>query len=101
MWQACCHHVQEADSEALKNIEDTARDVTERVKQLAADREDLAQSRAQTSNGLSAAKESLTAKKAALDQAMDSNRRNGWEDRLETPAQSGKPRFVTNLMTLW
>ena len=69
--------LQEADSEALKNIEDTARDVTERVKQLAADREELAQSRAQTSSDLSAARESLAAKKAALDQAMDSNRRNG------------------------
>ena len=71
--------MQEADSEALRNIEDTVRDVTERVKQLAADREELAQSSAQTSSDLSAAKESLAARKAALDQAMDSNRRNGWE----------------------
>ena len=69
--------MQEADSEALRNIEDTARDVTERVKQLAADREELAQSRTQTGSDLSAAKESLATKKAALDQAMDSNRRNG------------------------
>lgn len=53
--------------------------MTERVKQLAADREELAQSRAQTSSDLSAARESLAVKKAALDQAMDSNRRNGWD----------------------
>ena len=69
--------VQEADSEALKTMEDTAAGVTERVRQLAADRAELAQSRAQTRSDLSAAQQSLAAKKAALDQAADSNRRNG------------------------
>ncbi len=69
--------MQEAENEALENIEDTAKDVTERVKQLAIDREELTNSCAKTRSDLGAAKDSLRAKKADLDQAMDSNRRNG------------------------
>ena len=53
--------------------ESAAGRVRARKAQLAADREKLtAQSRASTSADLKAAKESLAAKKAALDQAADS-----------------------------
>ena len=68
---------QEADKDALRNMEESAQDVSARVAQLAADREKLAESRASTSADLEAAKESLAAKKAALSQAADTNRRNG------------------------
>ena len=73
----CVRAAQEADKEALRNMEESAQDVSARVAQLAADREKLAQSRASTSADLKAAKESLAAKKAALSQAADTNRRNG------------------------
>ena len=63
--------------EALKNIEDTAKDVIARVKQLATDREELTNSCAKARSDLGAAKDSLRAKKADLDRAMNSNRRNG------------------------
>ena len=69
--------VQDADREALRNMEDTAKEVSERVSQLAADREELAQAATKTRADLAAAQESLTAKKAALEKAMDANRRNG------------------------
>ena len=58
-------------------MEESAQDVSARVAQLAADREKLAESRASTSADLKAVKESLAAKKAALTQAADNNRRNG------------------------
>ena len=69
--------MQEADREALRNMEDTAEEVSERVNQLAADRKELAQAAAKTRADLAAAQDSLTAKKAALEKAMDANRRNG------------------------
>lgn len=69
--------VQDADREALRNMEDTAKEVSGRVDQLAADREELAQAAGKTRADLAAARESLTAKKAALEKAMDANRRNG------------------------
>ena len=58
-------------------MEESAQDVSARVAQLAADREKLAESRVSTAADLKAAKESLAAKKAALSQAADTNRRNG------------------------
>ena len=58
-------------------MEELAQDVSARVAQLAADREKLAELRASMSADLKAAKESLAAKKAALSQAADTNRRNG------------------------
>ena len=58
-------------------MEESAQDVSARVAQLAADREKLAESRASTSADLKVAKESLAAKKTALSQAADTNRRNG------------------------
>jgi septal ring factor EnvC (AmiA/AmiB activator) len=69
--------MQEADREALRNMEDTTREVSKRVNQLVADREELTQAASQARTDLAAAQESLTAKKAALEKAMDANRRNG------------------------
>ena len=73
----CMRAAQEADRETLSNMEESAQDISTRVGQLAADREKLAESRASTCRDLKATKESLAAKKTALSQAADTNRRNG------------------------
>ena len=67
-------------------MEESAQDVSARVVQLAADREKLTESRASTSADLKAAQESLAAKKAALSQAADINRRNGFVPSLSLVA---------------
>ena len=82
--------MQEADSEALRYIEDTAKGCDGAGEEAGGGAggagAELAQSGAQTSSDLSAAKESLAARK---DKAMDSNRRNGWE-ALQSSALEGQ-----------
>ena len=66
---------QEADKEALANQEDTARDVTGCIEQLEAEQASLQERLTRTQEGLAAAQQQATAKKAEHEACASANRK--------------------------
>ncbi len=68
--------LQEAEQEALNNLENTEKDVSTRIAQLDADQDSLHERLTQTQAELEAAKAALAAKKSAMTAMTDQHRRH-------------------------